>query len=307
MKFVSWDPNETSPPLTISQLYTHAHNRLILCVGPGRCDAPPFDWETLCGDLKQLVVAKLSLRDLACAACSCRHFRAAYLDRAAEERANLIALVKGAGKPVFSAFTTRLREAMSGSPSIPNLRYLDDTKPYQTGPIHSMLVTNVGEPQYAATQPDSAEWDSINEPHAMFCHTLGEHAFFNAWLYLQSLGADDAQLASSLWYMARCGETTMKLEIRMGIQQAAYVVAFVLAACHEIKQAARPPSRCPLTVHFLVTQGSIGRAGLREAEDLVAPLRHLCESVSIHRQYARIRRGFRMKAGIVVEMLELRV
>jgi hypothetical protein len=54
--------------------------------------APHAGWEALCPDIQELVLSNLSLRELACAARACRGFREAYLSKAADERANLIAL-----------------------------------------------------------------------------------------------------------------------------------------------------------------------------------------------------------------------
>ncbi len=248
------------------------------------------------------------MRDLACAAAACRAFQAAYLDRAAEERASLTELVTDVEKPVFSAFTTRLQQAMSGSPSVPNLNYRDDRSVFPTRPIHGVLVTDVSEPKYAAREPELATWLSLTEPRAIFCPTSGEHAFFSAYIYLQPLGGDDARLACSYWSMFKSDEANMDLEIVMGIPQAAYVLAFILAACRESPEASPPSCEFPLMVHLLITGGSKGRAGLREAEDLVAPLRPLSESVTIRRQYHRISpRGYGVKAGVVVKILKLRV
>jgi hypothetical protein len=65
---------------------------------PSRCTgqfaAPHAGWEALCPSIQELVLSKLSLRELAGAARACRGFREAFLRQAADERGNLITLAK---------------------------------------------------------------------------------------------------------------------------------------------------------------------------------------------------------------------
>jgi hypothetical protein len=81
----------------------------------GKCEALYAQWDTLCGDLKKIVLSKLSLHELACAAATSQDFRQAHLDRAAEERPNIIAAAEeGYGKRMFSTFVTTLQRPICG-------------------------------------------------------------------------------------------------------------------------------------------------------------------------------------------------
>jgi hypothetical protein len=81
-----------------------------------------FQWEPLCVDARQLVLSKLSLRELARTARTCKEFRQASLTRAAEERAKLIALGKETyGQGVFSCMVRALQASLLGLDACPGL------------------------------------------------------------------------------------------------------------------------------------------------------------------------------------------
>jgi hypothetical protein len=72
-------------------------------------------WDTLCSDMKELVLGKLSFHDLARAATICKELRGAYLSRAAEERANLVAVAQMTfGKHLFDIFVSALQRGLCG-------------------------------------------------------------------------------------------------------------------------------------------------------------------------------------------------
>jgi hypothetical protein len=260
--------------------------------------------------VRQLVIAKLSLHDLACAATSCGEFRSAYLDRAAEERANLIAIVKDVGNPLFRTFTMGLQGAMFDSIFFPSLCSKRKKSEVFSVPLHSVVVTGISEPIYAATDRDASELECGNEPHAVFINTVSNPSdLFVARLYLRPFRDYQARLAYSGWFMWKGEDTNITLMVIINIRQAPSVLGFLLAAFRETPAASQPFSRCPLMISLLLCQESPGAGLVREAEDLVAPLRSVTESITIYRQYARARvpRGPPLKAEVVVEISKLRV
>jgi hypothetical protein len=84
--------------------------------------ARPGEWESLCPDVRPLILSKLSLRDLASAAPTCREFQRENRSRLAEEWARLIAVGEQTyGKTVFSAFVQAVRQLMASKDALPGL------------------------------------------------------------------------------------------------------------------------------------------------------------------------------------------
>jgi hypothetical protein len=81
----------------------------------GRSEDPPGSWETLCPDVRELIISKLSLREHACAAPVCREFQEQLLPRVAETRASCISLAEETfGKGLICAFVTAVQRMMCG-------------------------------------------------------------------------------------------------------------------------------------------------------------------------------------------------
>ncbi len=72
--------------------------------------------------MRQLILSKLSLRDLARAARACREFQQAYVSRVVEERARLIALgMETYGEGMFCAVVRVFQRAMAGLDPCPGV------------------------------------------------------------------------------------------------------------------------------------------------------------------------------------------
>jgi hypothetical protein len=262
-----------------------------MCIGS--CEAPFLGWEALCDDLRESTLEHLSVRDLAGAAATCRDFQKAYLDRAAEERANLIASAKDAyGDGVFSGFVAGFQRAMLGLTAFPDDMYKEGESEVDEATCGAMLITNVGEPEYA-TPKEHEKWRSSNEPCAMIIKPFFASELLTGEVQVRHAEGNIGVRASSVWSMHRCGETHILLEVDEGIGEAALVLGLILAACRETPDASLQSPRNPLTIHLFLYYASSGLAGVREAEDLVAPLRSLAESVTVCRHPSRHGQGVR--------------
>jgi hypothetical protein len=114
---------------------------LFLAGTPG---ASPASWETLCPDVRGVILSKLSLHELACAAQSSREFRQAYLSRMAEERDTLLSIGEQTfGKEVFSGFVGALRRILAGLEPHPGVQ-----------PGYCLMVDAAGELESVARHPD---------------------------------------------------------------------------------------------------------------------------------------------------------
>jgi hypothetical protein len=118
----------------------------------GTPGASPASWDTLCPDVRGVILSKLSLHELARAAESSREFRQAYLCRMAEERDTLLSIGEQTfGKDVFSGFAGALRRILAGLEPHPGVE-----------PGDCLMVNAAGELEPMARHPDlwekSAGW-----------------------------------------------------------------------------------------------------------------------------------------------------
>jgi hypothetical protein len=203
----------------------------------GSCEAPFLGWEALCDDLRESTLEHLSVRDLAGAAATCRDFQKAYLDLAAEERANLIASAEDAfGEGLFSGFVLVLRRALLGLTAFHDRNEGGESEVVEAN-CGGMVITSAGETKYATTEEleedDVSKWQSSNEPCAMISKPSLAGELLEGAIEVQDNGVQ----ALSMWSMYKCGETHILLGVDAAIRKAAPVLGLILAACPETPDA----------------------------------------------------------------------
>jgi hypothetical protein len=221
----------------------------------GRC---VFQWEPLCLDLRQLVLAKLSVRDLACAALTCREFREAYVCKVAQEQANLIAIGKEiCGRRLFSSVVTAFQCAMGG---------LD------------LVWEKAGDVWIGADGEVVPEKVARRRSRARHGRRIA--------LIRKGVGCNPLSVVICLnpprWYglqfeMYRYFETCVGLKADLSTKKGVAGMAVLVAICAGNAEGPRPHLQSYVTVDVAVGGVSHGSAKGRRLEDLIAPLLSLSE------------------------------
>jgi hypothetical protein len=85
------------------------------CFSAGGPQHRPIGWEDLCGDVREIILSKLSLRPLARAAVLCKEMKKAYAARVAQEQAILLSAGRASyGESLFSELVTVLQRPLCG-------------------------------------------------------------------------------------------------------------------------------------------------------------------------------------------------
>jgi hypothetical protein len=148
--------------------------------------APPLGWEALCPDVRQLVLSKLSLPDMASAALTCREFRREFCRRQADEWARLISLGEDTfGKKRMSGFVKVFRHGMQ------------ELKVYPGCPDSGAITLDIDASGESALMTEQGFWDTYGP-------LLRIHMMYKVWV--------DARV----WWKVGGSGTWATLEIRGG-------------------------------------------------------------------------------------------
>ncbi len=256
----------------------------------GRPQAFSAGWDTLCRDARGFILSKLSLADLARAAPTCREFKKACLRKVADERANLLcAAEKCWGMDSFRTLVVALQRPLCGCLPSPSLLADCDQSSVSRHVDHSRRSTLV----YLAEpfNPDAMDHKLRvvktlivrGSAIAIGRTTFADH-LFSAQLF-QGFGG--AVPCTSPWDVFRFGRDNVHLQLLMHKEAAASAMGLLLALSTEISEALPASCRSPLTVNLFIwgfPDGADGASVVREAQELVAPLRSLAECITIYPQ-----------------------
>ncbi len=249
----------------------------VFCVG--RCTV---QWETLCIDVRGLILSKLSLRDLARAGGTCRDFEEAYFGRVAEERARLIALGKEAyGEGMFCGIVTTVQRAMCGLDPCPGVEL--DLRKGTGGCINAAGETLVRRrsTEGALEGPGSEVWRCHTAPHILVADVgiylppvyVAKRGYFN--------GARVSELRLELSSARRRG---LHWQVSLGKQAPAPAIGLLLAICTENQEVLTPcfqrPGSMKLAIWGLISGPASTRK--RQAEEVTGPLGLLAQLLAIH-------------------------
>jgi hypothetical protein len=220
----------------------------------------------LCIDLREVVLSKMSLCELARAAPTCREFQQVYLRQAAEERASLIATGKETlGDGAFSGVMTALQRTVCGLETCPGL---------------------VGRSFDLATIGSDGVWEMVS--------------MFGAWLRWIEKGTKAQMRRGIDWgepfdvkilVKDRCGQAPcmsfevlrgakgyVQLEVRMKKQAASAGLGLLLAVCTGNPEALLPHLQGSVALTVTIEGDADIPVGREEGKKLAGPLGSLATS-----------------------------
>jgi hypothetical protein len=251
--------------------------------------AQPTGWGDLSADVTRIVMSKVALKGLARAAVMSREFNDAYLSRATAERAKLIALGQEFyGMGLFSRFVTAIQSARCGLCPRASLLGGDDK-------------TNLAKTDVVITNEWACLSTSLTDEASKMINSGTIGRFGTIW----ATGSADRPLYSTLWAqgpvswdIVKSGRNIILLTAQVHrdrysehmspVQKnrISATLGLLLASCLGQPEALPAAPQSGFTAALSLEGLSLGVAGLREAEDLIAPLRCLAEPVVI-RNYVK--------------------
>jgi hypothetical protein len=240
------------------------------CRETGGAAAP---WESLCDDVKPAILGHLSVPDLARAAVTCREVRDAYSVRLVAERLNLISLIEETyNQALVKAFVGVIRQAMCQSG-----RQLLDWIDEDRWSAATIDMSGCLRPAAKAPFPHHKSQAALHAPPLdgypgpfMSLGALVFHEKENGgW---ESVDFDVIKFCKN---DARVG-----LCVTADRAVASAAVGLLLATCAGFEDM---PARVhtPAMVTLVLRHFPLGGRGKKEAECLIAPVRHLAKSVVI--------------------------
>jgi hypothetical protein len=246
----------------------------VVCAGEG-----PVASEPLYFDVRELVLRKLSVRDLARTACACREFHAAYLRRAAEERVALMAAGKDTyGHGIFGGLVRVFQKAMSG---------LDPVCPHvPAGHTSVVMINAAGEPEAFLGLEAAISWFNAEGCRCgLWEEGHGGKEGQGAYSLRANIDVDvpgQGMVNRIVLEMSRSPGSGVHLKARLSREAPGPAVGVLLAICTGLPETLSPCFRGAVTMVVKIDNLPRTLAGIREAEDVAGPLRLLAESFIIH-------------------------
>ncbi len=220
-------------------------------------------WEALCPDVRGLILSKLSLRELAHAAPTCREMRKEFGTRSAAERVRLISAGEEfLGKEMFSGCVRAFQSCMQSSEAsltlpAPEHLFIDAEGELHIGSLNQVLLKRGG---------------------ANFCLFRMSGACWSYWWDSHRMRElQETQGSAVIWIdvgRVRHGQE-MQVEAHIPKHAAAATMGLLLAICGGHAEAVPTLWERPLNTVALNLRGDWGVGGMADAEDLVGPLRSL--------------------------------
>jgi hypothetical protein len=267
-----------------------------------RHEAPGGQWDSLCIDMRELVLSKLSRADLARPAGTCREFREAFRSRAAQEQAALIALAEEKyGRGQVKGIVRAIQRAMCGLEPCPGI---PDTC---RGTPDIVVFDQAGEPRLVARTVANRMWEEGTRMARISCGLFtvkadlqlhwdgpGSYADRSAlvWVDVSRHLSGDMQVIARLWEATPAS------------------IGVVLAICTANPDTVLPCMQSPVILDLeLGGVYETEEAGTRARHDLAAPLRLLTQRCTFspnHRKLKPLKRKQRARAGSVLQWLKCR-
>jgi hypothetical protein len=246
----------------------------VVCREAGVPSAP---WDSLCDDVKPAILSHLSLPDLARAAVAGRELQGAYRVRLVAERQNLHTLTDETyNQPLVKAFVGAVRQAMckSGRQRLDwvhkhsSLAVIDMSGHFRPQKDISFAYHKSAATLHAHARP---LWsDGHSEAFMSLSGMVFHEEEDGGW---RGMGFDVYQSCNS--------DVRVGLNVTAGKGLASAAVGLLLATCTGYLED-MPASRQTLgSVTLVLTGFPLGARGRKEAECLIAPVRHLAKSVVI--------------------------
>jgi hypothetical protein len=251
---------------TVIPIYLSILSKHVLFYGAGELEAPPKGWKTLCPDTGRVVLGKLSPRELALVAPTCRQFHGEFLVRAVEEQARLVSVAEATyGKERFSGLVRALQQFMLSWEPYPGLRY-----------DKNCLVINASGGIELVTKVEAFKRHAADGQLLRIRRSLGGKKNYkyeveaDLWRN-HPAGYTDAGIRIHLLKSRRGKKMRLKVIVDQGVPQEG--LGFLVALCTGL-----PTNQASPLVASTLAFYKVQRAGKGQLEDWVGPLRRLAES-----------------------------
>ncbi len=216
--------------------------------------------------MRELILSKLSLRELASAGRTCREMRTEFLTRLAQERARLVSAGEEfLGKKMFSSYVTAFQDLMRSLDAFPALVEPENSR--------RLLIDGAGEHHIHTFDQPMPEGPG----DLFFSLTVSTHHYCpyvlqtQLWSPLRTSGGIDGGID-----VRRVrNKQELMLVVSLCPHSAAATLGLLLAICGHNAEAGPALWQRPLNTIELNFHGSWGAEGKAQAEDLVGPLRSL--------------------------------
>jgi hypothetical protein len=279
----------------------------------GTCESPAVGWDALCNDVKELILAHVvDLRVLARAAPLCQDFYKAHVTRAEEGRASLIALAEETyGKSLCHTFSTAIGRALSTLD--PRSIWMGDE--WNGFDEKCIFIMHAGE----ARHEEVCEFIEMpmEEPYGVIFEPYRDDDNYAPAKYVEVFTAtlscinpkwqgNICAMVSMVWniYKDPAGKLVISIDVQYA-EAAREALGLVLYSFRAMPEAFPASPQSPLTVNVSVSPWSYGGRGVSEAEDLLAPLRPLADSVTVNRCSSNVvpdsggRKGQKFPLGVL--------
>jgi hypothetical protein len=232
-----------------------------------RRKASPVGWEKLCPDVRPLVLRNLSVREMACAAPTCREFWEAYQNRSMEEPGRLRLVAEETfGKKRLAGFVTAchgLMSTMSHEGLLPR--------------AENMLVINDSGHSNILTMKEARE-APVGDGRIIHIQNWGRAFPLSAVLWGKLPGS--GKVARILIQLHNWG-SGLKITASISEEADPAAVGLMLSICSGNPADLATPWQSPLQGTVLLFEGSRSVVERREVEDLVRPLTALAASYEL--------------------------
>lgn len=241
--------------------------------------SPPVAWDALCEDVRGIVLTKLTLRDLARAAGTCREFYAACLTRTAQERDILTAAGNNAfGKPLMSAMVAALTFSVLG---LNRLALICDTAGRVLDRFADFfIISNAGEVNVATAERLRTVWSGSYEGCYCLLKTPSNTPSITAFLRRRPIGIY-LNLDFGRWKQ----EDHLVVRVLVDREMVEAALALLIAIFRGSSQGVLTPYASPPVVEFTIEDPPGGPPGLQDAKDLAAPLMPLVQSMRFRQKF----------------------
>jgi hypothetical protein len=237
--------------------------------------APAAPWDSLCEDVKPAILSHLSVPDLARAALACRDFREACRGRLGAERQKIIALTEDTyNQALVRAFVGAVRQDMCESTRLLKGidKFLSSAVIDMSGHFYPEVDTSFPFRKSLAVlhaQVRSPWWGAIPRP------------FMSLWGIMyhekENCGWKDEQVNV---YKSR-NDVLVGLCVTADKAVPSAAVGLLLATCAGYSEDMPARWQTPAMVTLLLNDFPLGARGKKETACLIAPVRHLANSVVI--------------------------
>ncbi len=248
----------------------------------GICETPHVGWEALCDDVKRIIMSKLSLGDLSRAATLGREFREAFRARVLRDRDNLIlAAEEGFGKGLFFSLVIAFARLVRGLCPCPCLLCEGGSGWVSREKAFSVISAKGFEHWTMRMRARAALWMNgrAGAPYCIIDDNVSPSIFWLAMLhhsFIENCSRWAVPLRSSL----KLSQRGLRVDVPR-LDEAKAVVGLFINVLTEVGEDLHGFCESAHKIQIVIEGRSGGCARVREAADLVLPLRHVARAIPL--------------------------